>query len=88
MKTEDPLLVAWAKTLRWQRNAPAIFDTDRRVLCRFGEIEALSRMCIFAEFTGQPARFSLSRSAIIPIGRLCCSLVCGGESSFCRSSEQ
>jgi long-chain acyl-CoA synthetase len=43
MKTEDPLLVAWAKTLRGQPNAPAIFDTDRRVLCRFEEIEDLSR---------------------------------------------
>jgi long-chain acyl-CoA synthetase len=42
MKTEDPLLAAWAKTLRRQADAPAIFDTHRRVLCRFGEIEELS----------------------------------------------
>ncbi len=43
MKTEDPLLVAWAETLRRRRDVPAIFDTQRHVLCRFGEIEVLSR---------------------------------------------
>jgi long-chain acyl-CoA synthetase len=42
-KTDDPLLGAWAETLRRRRNAAAIFDTRRRVLCSFGEIEALSR---------------------------------------------
>ena len=42
-KTEDPLLGAWAETLLRRRDAPAIFDTQRQVLCRFGEIEALSR---------------------------------------------
>jgi len=42
-KTEDPLLAAWAETLCRRRDAPAIFDTQRQVLCRFGEIEALSR---------------------------------------------
>jgi long-chain acyl-CoA synthetase len=43
MKTEDPLLLAWAETLLRRRDVPAIFDTQRQVLCRFGEIEALSR---------------------------------------------
>ena len=43
MKTKDPLLAAWAETLFRRGNAPAIFDTRCQVLCRFGEIEALSR---------------------------------------------
>jgi long-chain acyl-CoA synthetase len=43
MKTEDPLLATWAETLLRRRDAPAIFDTQRQVVCRFGEIEALSR---------------------------------------------
>ena len=43
MKTKDPLLAAWAETLLRRRDAPAIFDTKRQVLCRFEEIEALSR---------------------------------------------
>jgi long-chain acyl-CoA synthetase len=43
MKAEDPLLAAWAKTLLRRADVPAIFDTDRRVLCRFGQIEELSR---------------------------------------------
>jgi long-chain acyl-CoA synthetase len=43
MKTEDPLLLAWAETLRRRRDVPAILDTRRQVLCRFGEIETLSR---------------------------------------------
>lgn len=43
MKTGDPLLTAWAKTLRRRRNAPAIFDTQGQVLCSFGEVEARSR---------------------------------------------
>lgn len=42
-KTEDPLLSAWAETLLRRRDNPAIFDTQRQVLCRFREIEALSR---------------------------------------------
>jgi long-chain acyl-CoA synthetase len=42
-RTEDPLLTAWAQTLLRRRDAPAIFGRQRQVLCRFGEIEALSR---------------------------------------------
>ena len=42
-RTKDLLLAAWAETLLRRRDAPAIFDTQRQVLCRFGDIEALSR---------------------------------------------
>jgi long-chain acyl-CoA synthetase len=37
------LLAAWTETLVRQRDAPAIFNTQREILCRFGGIEALSR---------------------------------------------
>ncbi|MEO5755038.1 MAG: class I adenylate-forming enzyme family protein [Chthoniobacterales bacterium] len=43
MKSADPLLVAWERTLACRREEPAIFDSERQVLFRFGEIEALSR---------------------------------------------
>lgn len=43
MKTENPLLAAWSATLAERRDEPAIFDTQRRALLRFGEIEELSR---------------------------------------------
>ncbi|MEO7724739.1 MAG: AMP-binding protein, partial [Chthoniobacterales bacterium] len=40
---EDPLLAAWAETLARDAGAPAIFDTQRKVLCRFEEVEQWSR---------------------------------------------
>lgn len=43
MKAHDPLLAAWAETLRRRADAPAIFDTCRKVVCRFGDVEELSR---------------------------------------------
>lgn len=43
MKLEDQLLAAWAGTLRRRADAPAVFDTQRRVLCRFADVEELSR---------------------------------------------
>jgi acyl-CoA synthetase (AMP-forming)/AMP-acid ligase II len=43
MKTGDPLLAAWEATLGRRHDEPAIFDTQRRVLFRFGEIEERSR---------------------------------------------
>ncbi len=43
LKTADPLLGAWEQTWRRRREEPAIFDSHRRVLFRFGEIEARSR---------------------------------------------
>ena len=42
-KAADPLLLAWEDTLERCRAEAAIFDPQRRVLFRFGEIEALSR---------------------------------------------
>ncbi len=43
MKTWDPLLAAWDATLARHGDEPAIFDTQRRVLFRFAEIEERSR---------------------------------------------
>ncbi len=43
MKTGDPLLAAWETTLARHGDEPAIFDTQRRVLFHFGEIEERSR---------------------------------------------
>ncbi len=40
---EDPLLAAWGATLGRRAGAPAVFDTQGRVLCRFGDVEELSR---------------------------------------------
>ncbi|MBA3544708.1 MAG: acyl--CoA ligase [Chthoniobacterales bacterium] len=45
MKSGDALLAAWDATLARHRADPAVFDTQRRVLLRFGEIEELSRRC-------------------------------------------
>ena len=43
MKTGDPLLAAWDATLARRGHEPAIFDPQRQVLRRFGEIEERSR---------------------------------------------
>ena len=43
MSGDDPLLAAWAQTLLRQQEAAAIFDPQRQVLCRFGDLEELSR---------------------------------------------
>jgi long-chain acyl-CoA synthetase len=50
VNTVDALLAAWNETLARRRAEPAIFDTQRRVLCRFGEIEELS--CRYEEESG------------------------------------
>ncbi|HEY3663104.1 MAG TPA: AMP-binding protein [Chthoniobacterales bacterium] len=42
-KPEDQLLAAWAGTLRRRADATAVFDTQRKVLCRFADVEELSR---------------------------------------------
>jgi acyl-CoA synthetase (AMP-forming)/AMP-acid ligase II len=42
VNTVDALLAAWHETLARRRTEGAIFDTRRRVLFRFGEIEELS----------------------------------------------
>ncbi|CAN5394970.1 N/A [soil metagenome] len=42
-KTEDPLLEAWAETLRRRQEDVAIFDSQGRALARFREVEDLSR---------------------------------------------
>jgi long-chain acyl-CoA synthetase len=54
MKTSDPLLKAWEKTLARKRDAPAIFATSGEVLRTFGEIEQrtvdlLERIDVFRE---------------------------------------
>jgi len=43
MKAADPLLAAWDATVARCHDEPAIFDTQRRVLYHFGEIEERSR---------------------------------------------
>ena len=43
MKTGDALLAAWEATLARLGDKPALFDTQRRVLFRFAEIEERSR---------------------------------------------
>lgn len=50
VKTVDALLAAWSETLARRRAEGAIFDTRRRVLFRFGEIEELS--CSYEEQSG------------------------------------
>jgi long-chain acyl-CoA synthetase len=42
MKTEDPLLGAWEATLAERADDPAVYDAQKRVLYRFGEIEERS----------------------------------------------
>src|SRR5712675_1744039 len=43
MKSSDPLLQDWEKTLARKRDAPAIFATSGEVLRTFGEIEQRTR---------------------------------------------
>lgn len=43
MNRADPLLLAWDETWRRREDDPAIFDRQRQILFRFGEIEELSR---------------------------------------------
>ncbi len=43
MKSSDPLLEAWQKTLERKRDAPAIFATSGKVLRTFGDIEQRTR---------------------------------------------
>lgn len=43
MNTGDPLLEAWEATLERRHDEPAIFNPQRQVLFRFGEIEERSR---------------------------------------------
>ncbi|MBA3651748.1 MAG: hypothetical protein H0W66_09790, partial [Chthoniobacterales bacterium] len=43
MMPEDPLLAAWAATRARRAGEPALFDTQGKVLFRFGEMEELSR---------------------------------------------
>ena len=43
MIAEDPLLAAWSETLGRRAGAPAISDPGGRILCRFEEVEELSR---------------------------------------------
>lgn len=42
-KAEDPLLAAWSAALGRRAAEPAIFDSGGTVLCRFQEVENLSR---------------------------------------------
>src|SRR4029450_8847850 len=46
MKSSDPLLSAWVKTLARKRDAPAIFATSGEVLRTFGEIEERTRVLL------------------------------------------
>ncbi|HEX3816689.1 MAG TPA: class I adenylate-forming enzyme family protein, partial [Chthoniobacterales bacterium] len=43
MTAVDPLLAAWGETARQRVNDAAIYDRQRRVVLRFGELEKLSR---------------------------------------------
>ena len=43
MKSSDPLLQAWEKTLLRKRDAPAIFANNGEVLRRFGDVEERAR---------------------------------------------
>jgi long-chain acyl-CoA synthetase len=52
MKSDDPLLAAWEKTLARKKNAPAIFDTRGQALRTFAEIE--SRALELAETIAGP----------------------------------
>jgi len=54
MKSSDPLIEAWEKTLARKRDAPAIFATSGEVLRSFGQIEhgtrdLLKRINVFCE---------------------------------------
>ncbi len=63
--THDPLLTAWSDTLRRRGAEPAIYDTKRRVLFRFHEIEELSR---HYETTGGLHDFQTGEIVAIQIG--------------------
>jgi len=52
MKSDDPLLAAWEKTLARKKTAPAVFDTRGRVLRTFAGIE--SRAIELAETIAGP----------------------------------
>lgn len=43
MIAKDPLLAAWRETLGRRAGAPAVFDSQGAVRCRFDEVEKLSR---------------------------------------------
>src|SRR6266702_4606928 len=54
MKSSDPLVEAWKKTLARKRDTPAIFATSGEILRTFGEIEQRAHdlsqtTCIFPE---------------------------------------
>ena len=66
MKTDDPLLAAWRETLTRRRDEPAIFDTQRRVLFRFGEIDELRRR--YENESGPLANFHAGEVVAIQIG--------------------
>ena len=61
----DPLLVAWSETLKSHGDKPAIYDTQRRVLLQFHEIEELSRRY---ETTGGLPEFQAGEIVAIQIG--------------------
>jgi long-chain acyl-CoA synthetase len=52
MKSDDPLLAAWEKTLARKKDSPAIFDTRGEVLRTVGEIERRARE-LEAEISGE-----------------------------------
>jgi hypothetical protein len=92
VKTVDALLAAWNVTLARRRTEGAIFDTRRRILFRFGEIEELSGR--YEEQSGcglrgfERERSLPSRSGITLIGRRFSSPGCGARSWFCRSNKR
>lgn len=66
MKTDDPLLTAWRETLARRRHEVALFDTQRRAVFRFGEIDDLSRR--YADESGSLANFRPGEVVAIQIG--------------------
>ena len=66
MKEDDPLLAAWRETLTRRQDETAIFDTQRRALLRFGEIEELSRR--YENKSGGLTNFGAGEVVAIQIG--------------------
>ena len=63
MKADDPLLVAWEKTLAAKTDAPAIFKTCGEVVCTFRQIDERARA-----FAAEVAKFAPGSVVAVQLG--------------------
>jgi long-chain acyl-CoA synthetase len=69
---DDALLAAWTETLAQHREKPAIYDSQRRVLFRFRDIEELSREYAIDFGTGEILALQIGNHAHWPALLLAC----------------